>query len=79
MGALLYMNESRMFTLPLVIRTLLMGAASTDMQQNEAKQKTFTVGMNMASVFVSMIPILLIYPFLQKYFVKGIMVGAVKG
>ena len=79
MGALLYMNESRMFTLPLVIRTLLTGAANADMQQAEAKSKTFTVGMNMASVFVSMIPILLIYPWLQKYFVKGIMVGAVKG
>ena len=34
--------------------------------------------MKMAAVFVTMAPIMVVYPFLQKYFVKGVLVGAIK-
>ena len=50
---------------------MLEGAASADMLPSQ----TIRAG----SLIFSMIPILIIYPFLQKYFVKGTMIGSVKG
>lgn len=40
--------------------------------------QTFAIGVQMASVFAVVLPVMLIYPYVQKYFVKGIMVGSVK-
>lgn len=78
MKVILYMSESEKFTLPIIIRQLLLESSS------EAASKTggnivFKQGMNMATVVVSIVPVLIIYPWLQKYFVGGIMIGAVKG
>lgn len=38
-----------------------------------------TEGLKAATVFVAIIPIMCVYPFIQKYFVKGVMVGSLKG
>ena len=38
-----------------------------------------TTTINYATLFISMVPMMIIYPFVQKYFVKGVMVGSVKG
>ena len=41
-------------------------------------EKNFTDAIKMAAVIVTMVPVMCVYPFLQKYFAKGIMIGAVK-
>lgn len=41
--------------------------------------QTSTVQLKYATLFVSIVPMLCVYPFIQKYFVKGVMVGSVKG
>jgi len=79
MNAILYMTEADMFTLPVILRSMLQNAKKEDMNQINAARNSFREGMNMATVLISIVPILMIYPFLQKYFVKGVMVGAVKG
>ena len=73
------MTEAEHFTLPVILRSMLQGASKETMDQVNAAQNSFREGMNMATVLITMLPILMIYPFLQKYFVKGVMIGAVKG
>ena len=50
----------------------------TAAQLADIGDRNFTDGIKMAAVMVTMVPIMCVYPFLQKYFTKGIMIGAVK-
>jgi len=43
------------------------------------QQQMMSEGIKYALVIVASLPVLMLYPFLQKYFVKGVMIGAVKG
>lgn len=84
LGAILYLSDAEKFTLPAVLRTILMNAGKAEElgaagQDIGSLSKKFDEGMNMASIIISIIPIMIVYPFVQKYFSKGIMLGAVKG
>lgn len=60
-------------------RMAAMGANASDIA-NAAKGKNVNVrSITMATMFVTILPIVIVYPFLQRYFVKGIMIGSVKG
>lgn len=75
-GALLYLEDSKKFPFQLVLRNIVMQTAenSTDPNQ-ELPEDT----LKMAVIVVGTVPILIVYPFLQKHFAAGVMVGAVKG
>ena len=78
---MLFLSSSKKWPLQLVLREIISNATATvkeDMEGEEIK-KTFALNVQMASVVVTMLPIMVVYPFLQKYFMSGLTVGAVKG
>ncbi len=81
--ALIYLNDRWRLPLQMVIRTILiqenMGEMAGSEGESLVQQLLLIEGMRYAVIVVSSIPMLLLYPFLQKYFVKGVMMGAVKG
>lgn len=84
-GPLLYLHDSNKYTLQLVLRDIVMEASGTELYGmsnatvDGASHSSISEQTRNAVVFLSMVPMLIIYPFLQKYFVTGMMIGAVKG
>lgn len=81
---LLYIHDSNKFVLQTVLRRIILEGTQQMVDLNpgaltEEAQVVSTEGLKAASIFVATIPILCVYPFIQKYFVKGIMVGSLKG
>lgn len=80
--ALIYLNDNEMYPLQMVLRDMLIGSEGIDQNidpslLDKAAQRGEV--MKYAVIIVSSIPVLMLYPFIQKHFVKGIMVGSVKG
>jgi putative aldouronate transport system permease protein len=81
--AVLYINDTTKQVLQLYLRQLLastgaLGALSGVQDFSDVSKLTETT-MKMATIAASVIPILFIYPWLQKYYIKGVMIGSVKG
>lgn len=77
---MLYIDDNRRFPLQTYLRTIIV-VADPDLisDQESMAQMVASAGANSAKIFISMLPILCIYPFVQKYFVQGITLGSVKG
>lgn len=77
-GPLIYLNDKRKYPLQIFLRNILI---STDISQYQMQEDIAVVSTSIkyTVIIVTTVPILLVYPFIQKYFVKGIMVGAIKG
>ena len=78
-GALIFLRDRNLFPVSLVLREIIVGVSMTEMLPAEVKTRTSIAGVRAATLVVSILPLLLIYPLLQRYFVKGIMLGAIKG
>lgn len=80
--AMLYIRDADKYPLQLVLRELLIESktyAAEGAGFGTADSALAYVTIQYACIIVSTIPVLIMYPFMQKYFVKGVMIGAVKG
>ncbi|RAV04525.1 carbohydrate ABC transporter permease [Paenibacillus sp. YN15] len=78
---LIYLNDKNLFSLQLVLRGILIQSTiQTDLLDAEdaARKQMMVEQIQYALIIVTSLPILAVYPFLQKYFVKGVMIGSVK-
>lgn len=82
-SALLYLHDQHLYPLQLVLRGILIqNEISPDMLMDErdliARQGLSDL-LKYSLIVVATVPMLLVYPFVQKYFVKGVMIGSIKG
>jgi ABC-type glycerol-3-phosphate transport system permease component len=78
-NALLYLNDSSMWPLQLVLRLYVVQGAPLPTAGEALDSVPPLQSLQMAVVVVALVPILLVYPFLQRYFTSGVLSGAIKG
>ncbi|HEY8423039.1 MAG TPA: carbohydrate ABC transporter permease, partial [Thermoclostridium sp.] len=76
--AMIYLEDKSKEPLQLVLRQVLIVNDMSEMGVGE-DQELVSETIKYATILVSTVPILCLYPFLQKYFTKGMMIGAIKG
>jgi putative aldouronate transport system permease protein len=77
--AIVYISDNTKWTLQLFLREMIMESTITKIYDAAQEKAVMPETIKYAALMVVMLPIMCTYPFVQKYFVKGIMVGAVKG
>ncbi|WP_130860637.1 carbohydrate ABC transporter permease [Gracilibacillus phocaeensis] len=84
-NALMYLNDSSLYPLQLILREILiLNEMSADMMMSGQDLESFAEQARIADIIkyavmiVAALPLLIVYPFLQKYFVKGVLVGSIK-
>ena len=81
-NALIYLKDSNLYPLQLILRNILI---TNDMQMTFGSGEAMQIALRLSNlmrysvIIVSTVPIMCMYPFVQKYFNKGVMIGAVKG
>jgi putative aldouronate transport system permease protein len=75
---MMYINSERLQTLPLYLRDMIMKASNVELKAMLLEGDIAEEAMIASSIVASTIPILLVYPFMQRHFVKGVTMGSVK-
>lgn len=82
-SALIYLDDKAFYPVQLIMRNIVLSGETTAMSSSASAltgdMGMITTNIKYAVVFITMLPILCVYPFVQKHFVKGVMVGALKG
>lgn len=76
---MLYVNKRELYVVQYLLRTILSSGQTAEMEMSVDTVIIHTETLKMAALVLTLIPIVCIYPFLQKFFVHGMMVGSVKG
>ena len=76
----MYLKIQNLKPLQVVLREILiLSEAANEIDSGSNPVEAFAEGMKYAVIMIATIPILCVYPIIQKYFVKGVTIGAVKG
>lgn len=76
---IMYINDRKLWTLQMFLREMISQSEHASELAEGGSVFVSLESLRMAAILVSILPILCVYPFVQKYFVKGVMVGSVKG
>ena len=79
MDAVIYINKSSLKPLQVYLMSLVMRSDMANMLGSQSEQDLPTLSIQTAAIFTATLPILVMYPFIQRYFIKGVMIGAIKG
>ena len=82
MGVLIYINETSKYNLSVFVQQMIQSQSLLQQVASENIEDISQItpeGIKSAGIMVMVVPLMLVYPFLQKYFVKGVMLGSVKG
>lgn len=78
-NAMLFIDDRNKYPLQLVLREILITSDTSSMTTGVSDQEFIGETIKHAIIVISTLPILCVYPFIQKYFAKGVMIGSVKG
>jgi putative aldouronate transport system permease protein len=78
-NVLLYIRQSDMWTMQVLLRNIVMEASAVnELMSMDTAGKMTPESIKVATLIVTILPIVLLYPFVQRYFIQGVMLGAVK-
>jgi ABC-type glycerol-3-phosphate transport system permease component len=81
--AMMYLSSQKLFNIQLILRNAIANISNllneTGDLTDQEKTLAFAEASKYAMIVISLVPVLVIYPFVQKYFIRGIMIGALKG
>jgi len=78
--ALIYLSDRDLHPLQLVLREILMASSTEEMMTGVVQDRVaLEASIKYATIIVSILPIVTVYPFLQRYFIKGVLIGSLKG
>jgi len=82
MDVMIYINSSNKMNLTVMVQQMISNQSMLEnviLSKEDAALLITPEGMQSAAIMIMIIPMLVVYPFLQKYFVKGVMIGSIKG
>lgn len=77
--AIMFLTDPKLYPLQLKLRNLIVESDAEQMMQSASLTLQSLEGIKMATIMIVSVPILLVYPFIQRHFIKGAMLGSIKG